>query len=79
MASPDGSTLPLQHQASRVAAEDSSNTTALSDDATTTNAEDETGFSNESTVEQRKLDLSDVDAHQLKSMNGIPQIGRAHV
>lgn len=72
MASPDGSTLPLQHQASRVAAEDSSNTTALSDDATTTNAEDETGFSNESTVEQRKLDLSDVDAHQLKSMNGIP-------
>ena len=61
-----------QHHASRVAAEDKSNTVALSDDATTTNANDETGFSNESNVEQRKLDSNDLDAHRLKSTNGIP-------
>ena len=68
--SPDGSTLPMQHQASRVAAEDGSIATTLSNDATTT--KDETGFPNESNVEQRKLDSNEVDAHRLKSMNGIP-------
>ena len=71
MASPDGSTTPLQYQASRVAAEDSCTAVALSD-ATTTNAEHETGFSNKSNKEQRKLDSNDLDAHRLKSTNGIP-------
>jgi hypothetical protein len=71
MASPDGSSLPLQHQGYKVA-EDSSNTVALSNDATTTNAEDETGFSNESNKEQRKLDTNDMDAHRLNFTNGIP-------
>ena len=70
MASPDGSTTPLQHQASWVAAEDSSTAVALSD--ATTNAEDETGFSNDSNKEQRKLDSNDPDTHRLKSTNGIP-------
>jgi hypothetical protein len=55
----------------RVAAEDSSNSVALSDDATT-NTDDKTGFSNDSNKEQRKLDSNDVDAHRLKSTNGIP-------
>ena len=58
MVSPDGSSLPLQHQAYRVA-EDSSNTVALSNDATTN-------------AEQRKLDTSDMDAHRLNFRNGVP-------
>ena len=44
---------------------------ALSDDATTVNAGGEAGFSNESDVEQKKVD-SNADAHRLKPMNGIP-------
>ena len=54
----------------RVVAEDSSNTVAFSDDPT--NTDDETGFSNESNTEQRKLDSNNVEAHRLKSANGIP-------
>ena len=64
MALSDRSTLPLQHQASQVAAEDSSNTVAPTDDAT--NAEDKS-------KEQRKLDSNDMDSHRLKvTNNGIP-------
>ena len=55
----------------RVAAEDSSNIVAPSDDATT-NTDYETRFSNESDKDQRKLDSNDVDAHRLKSTSGIP-------
>ena len=68
-----------QHHASRFAAEDSINTMALLDNATATNTDDGTGFSNESNVDQRKLDSNDVDSHRLKSTNGIPHPKRPTV
>jgi hypothetical protein len=59
---------------SRVAnSSNTSATVALSDDATTVNAGVEAGLSNESDVEQKQKKVdSNVDAHRLKRMNGIP-------
>jgi len=77
MISPEVSTLHLQHQEAILSPSDhnveSPRVTPIAtlSDATTPNTESKARLSKESDVEQKRLD-SDVDAHQLKSMNAIP-------